>query len=514
MDRRAKVELFEAIRREYQYGIGTIKGVARKFGVHRRMVRQALENAMPPERKNPVRDRPVLGPVQAFIDEILEIDQKAPRKQRHTAHRIYVRIDRELKVKIGESTVRRCVRERKRAMGIGRSEIYIPQSYAWGEQAQIDWYEAWAVIGDEEQKAQIFSCRSMASGGAYHRAYPRATQQAFLEAHEEAFRYFGGVFHTLRYDNLGSAVRKILQGYQREETVRFVAFRSHWGFESSFCNPSKGNEKGGVEGEVGYYRRNHLVPLPAVRDWAELNEHLLKGCQEDQQRVIGERKQTVGEGMITEREYLRPLPGEAFELAENSYPVVDGKGCVKVRSNRYSTPLRAGIRVQVKILPGYIEVWSDGRQVACHERSYERGKQVLDLEHYLDVLERKPGALAGSTPLKQWREQGRWPESFDRLWESLKQRLGKQEGTRAMIDLLRLGRDQGFERLTKAIETALKSGCSDAEAVRHLMKAEELAHRPIEMIELGALSRYEQPLPVLSPYDHLLNGAMSREVTR
>src|SRR5215467_4048664 len=310
MERRTKVELFEAIRREYQFGVGTIKGVAEKFGVHRRMVRQALENAMPPERKTPVRKRPILGPVQTFIDEILEADRKAPRKQRHTAHRIYVRIDQELKLEIGESTVRRYVRERKRAMGFARGEIYIPQSYAWGEQAQIDWYEAWVVLGEVEQKAQIFSCRSMASGGAYHRAYPRATQQAFLEAHEEAFRYFGGVFHTLRYDNLGSAVRKILQGYQREETVRFVAFRSHWGFESSFCNPSKGNEKGGVEEEVGYYRRNHLVPLPAVRDWAELNEHLLKGCQADQQRVIGDRKQSVGEGMIIEREHLRPLAEE------------------------------------------------------------------------------------------------------------------------------------------------------------------------------------------------------------
>jgi transposase len=514
MDRRAKVELFEAIRREYQYGIGTIKGVAEKFGVHRRMVRQALENALPPERKSPARNRPILGPVQAFIDEILESDQRAPRKQRHTAHRIYVRIDQELKVEIGESTVRRYVREKKRAMGLGRGEIYIPQSYAWGEQAQIDWYEAWVVMGEKEQKAQIFACRSMASGGAYHRAYPRATQQAFLEAHEESFRYFGGVFQTLRYDNLSSAVRKILQGYQREETVRFVAFRSHWGFESSFCNPARGNEKGGVEEEAGYYRRNHLVPLPAVRDWAELNEHLLKSCQADQQRMIGARKQSVGEGMIIEREYLRPFPGEAFELAEHSYPVVDSKGCVKVRNNWYSTPLRAGIQTQVKILPSYIEVWSEGRQVACHERSYERGKQVLDLEHYLDVLERKPGALAGSTPLKQWREQGRWPESFDRLWESLKQRLGKQEGTRAMIDLLRLGRDQGSERLKEAIETALQSGCSDVEAVRHLMRARELVHRPVEMIELGALSRYEQPLPVLSAYDELLNGRMSQEVVR
>jgi len=200
MDRRAKVELFEEIRREYKYGVGTIKGVARKLGVHRRQVRQALKEALPPERKDPVRSRPKIGPVQAFIDEILEADRQAPRKQRHTAHRIYIRIDREQSDKVAESTVRRYVRERKQQMGLGSGEIYIPQSYQWGEQAQIDWYEAWVLFREERQKAQIFSCRSMASGGAFHRAYERATQQAFLEAHEAAFDYFGGVFRVLRYD--------------------------------------------------------------------------------------------------------------------------------------------------------------------------------------------------------------------------------------------------------------------------------------------------------------------------
>lgn len=140
----------------------------------------------------------------------------------------------------------------------------MPQTYAWGQEAQVDWYEAVAVLGDEEITLQVFGLRSMASGAAFHRAYPRATQQAFLEAHEDAFAYFGGVFATLRYDNLTSAVRKILRGYRREETIRFLTFRSHWQFDATFCTPGEGHEKGGVEGEAGYFRRNHWVPVPQV----------------------------------------------------------------------------------------------------------------------------------------------------------------------------------------------------------------------------------------------------------
>jgi transposase len=512
MDRRAKVELFEEIRREYRNGVGSIRGLAKKFGVHRRMVRQALKDALPPERKTPARSRPKLGQVQSFIDEILEADRRAPSKQRHTAHRIYVRIDQELSHKVAESTVRRYVRERKKQMGLSSGEIYVPQSYQWGEVAQVDWYEAWVLFGEERQKAQIFSCRSMASGGAFHRAYPRATQQAFLEAHEAAFEYFGGVFRVLRFDNLTSAVRKILRGREREETIRFTAFRAHWGFEASFCTPARGNEKGGVEGEVGYFRRNHLTPVPEASDWADLNRQLLAACREDEQRMIGERKQSVGQGMIIEREYLQPLPEEKFSLAEISYPVVDGKGCVRVRTNFYSTPLRAGSRPEAKILPAYIEVWHEGRLVARHERCYESGRQVLNLEHYLHVLERKPGALAGSTPLKQWREQGRWPASYDRFWENLQKRLGKQQGTRAMIELLLLGREQGYESLAKAIAQALELGCTDAAAVRYLMQSTRLTHQPVELLELPKLARYEQPLPIITSYDQLLSQEVSQEV--
>jgi transposase len=197
------VELFEQIRREYEHGVGTIKGVARKFGVHRRMVREAVAQAVPAARKIPARSSPKLEAVRDFIDALLEADRKVPRKQRHTAHRIWVRLKQERpEMELAESTVRSYVRRKKRQLGLAGGEIFVPQSYAWGQEAQVDWYEAWVELGGERQKGYIFCMRSMGSGGAFHRAYPHASQQAFLEAHELAFRYFGGVFANVRYDNL------------------------------------------------------------------------------------------------------------------------------------------------------------------------------------------------------------------------------------------------------------------------------------------------------------------------
>lgn len=504
--RRKTVELFEQMRREYEHGAGTVTGVARKFGVHRRMVRQALASAVPPARKQPVRQRPKLGPVTDFIDEILHADQNAPRKQRHTAHRIWRRVQQEQpEWTLGESTVRRYVRQRKRDLRLVTHETFVPQRYAWGAEAQVDWYEAWAEVAGERDTVYIFCMRSMASGAAFHRAYPHASQQAFLEAHEQAFAYFGGVFHTLRYDNLKSAVQKILRGRQRQETARFVAFRSHWGFESEFCNPARGHEKGGVEGEGGQFRRNHLVPLPTVPDLAQLNARLLAGCRADAQRVIAGRAHTVGTAMALEREHLLPLAHEAFDLAAVSFPMVNSSGCVKVLTNCYSVPLPVGTRVQAKVQAAYVEVWHDGRRVAQHERCFGRQQQVLELEHYLDVLLKKPGALAGSTPLHQWRAQGKWPESVDRFWERLRQRQGRQQGTRAMIEVLLLGRRHSYERLRAVVHEAVELGVSDVAAIRYLLDQEPRAARVrSEAIEIGRLVRYERPQPSIAEYDRLL----------
>ena len=220
------MELFEEIRREYEFGVGTIAGVARKLKVHRRMVREAVGSALPTPRKKPERPRLRLAPATAFIDGILEQDKKAPRKQRHTSRRIFDRMLVELPgCRVSERTVRQYVHERKIALGLTVHETFVPQSYDWGVEAQVDWYEASADLAGVRTKLQVFSMRSMASGAAFHCAYGHATQQAFLEAHELAFAFFSGVFRRLRYDNLTSAVKKILRGYRREETARFIALR-------------------------------------------------------------------------------------------------------------------------------------------------------------------------------------------------------------------------------------------------------------------------------------------------
>ena len=384
----------------------------------------------------------------AFIDRILTEDRQAPVKQRHTARRIWHRLCAELPGFTGsERTVRGYVHQRRRLSGLGGHEVFIPQSYDWGVEAQVDWYEAYADIDGVRTKLQVFEMRSMASGGAFHRAYPHATQQAFLEAHQLAFRWFGGVFRTLRFDNLTSAVKKILRGHQREETTRFIAFRSHWGFRAEFCTPGEGHEKGGVEGEGGQYRRNHLVPVPQVRSLEELNRLLESESGQEQGRLIAGRSQTIGAAMLAEREHLLPLAEEGFDLAALHFPQVDARGCIKVLTNFYSTPLPVGTSVQAKVYSAYVEVWHGGRSVARHERCHDRFQHVLELEHYLDVLAKKPGALAGSTALEQCRTQGRWPAGYDCSWARVCEREGHQAGTRAMIEVLLLSRTHGAARV-------------------------------------------------------------------
>jgi transposase len=505
LDWSKKVELFEQIRREYEFGIGTIAGVARKLKVHRRMVREAVGSAIPKRRKKTNRPRWKIAAAMEFVDRILEADKKAHRKQRHTAHRIWERIRRELpECRVCERTIRQYVHDRKLAVGLIVQETFIPQSYDWGVEAQVDWYEAYADVSGERTKLQVFAMRSMASGAAFHCSFLHATQQAFLEAHERAFAYFTGVFKRLRYDNLTSAVKKVLRGARREETARFVAFRSHWQFEAEFCTPNEPQEKGGVEGEAGYFRRNHWVPIPQAADIAELNQQLLAACQQDEQRTIAGREQSVGAALLLEREHLLPLAAEGADLAQTSFPCVNSLGCAKVLTNAYSVPLPAGTQVQAKIYASMVEFWQDGRCVARHERCYRRQQQILDLEHYLDVLYRKPGALAGSRPLEQERRAGLWPASFDQIWAALVQKQGKQSGTRQMIGLLKLGQEHGRDRLRTAIETALATSCTDAAAVQHLLHAQELNHISCELMDVGFLDRYQRPLPVMNDYDQLL----------
>ena len=243
------------------------------------------------------------GSGNEFIDEILEADRKAPRKQRHTAHRIWVRLRKEKpEIAVAECTVRQYVRKRKRELGLEGGEIVHaaelslgPGSARWtGTRPGRSW-EA------RRQKLMCFAC-GMASGGAFHGHIRTPANRLFWKRTSWHSSHFGGVFELLRFDNLKSAVKKILRGHQREENERFIAFRSHWGFQSEFCTPGRGNEKGGVEGEQGFFRRNHLVPLPEARDLEHLNELLRGSSREEEQRMIAGR---------TQIQSARPWPSSA-----------------------------------------------------------------------------------------------------------------------------------------------------------------------------------------------------------
>ena len=249
-----------------------------------------------------------------------------------------------------------------------------------------------------------------------------------------------------------------------------------------------------------------------MRNLEELNELLLAGCLEDERRVIEGRSQTVGTATISEREHLLPLVKEGFELASRHAPTVDARSCVKDLTNFYSAPLAAGIKVEAKVYASYVEIWHRGRLVAGHERSFERFQKVLELDHYLDALVKKPGALAGSTPLEQCRLQGRWPASYDEFWDRLKQRQGKQKGTRGMIEVLLLGRELGQPQVVDAVKEVLRLGSAEVSLVRFLLQAEK---RPVaEPVDVGVLREYDRPLPSMANYDQLLRNCLLTEVVQ
>ena len=508
-----RVELFEQIRRDRDREGLSIRALAARHGVHRRAVRQALASPLPPVKRSPAhRSAPRLGAYRALIDEWLEADREAPRKQRHTAKRIWRRLVDEHGADVAETTVRDYVRARKRAMGWPVGEVFVPQVHAPGAGAEVDWGQAQVELAGTATRVHLFLMRASFSGATFCQASLVETQQAFLELHAQAFGWFGGVFARIRFDNLTSAVKQVLKGRRRVESDRFVALRSHYLFESQFTTPGieGAHEKGGVEGEVGRFRRNHLVPVPVVADLAELNALLLAGCEVDLRRRIVGRPVTVGEAWTQERPLLRALPAEPFDAAEAAAPRVDQKSLVTVRQNRYSVPVAlAGLRVSARIGAREITISHAGQVVARHERLHGRFGTSAQLDHYVELLARKPGGLEHSLPLAQERERGAWPAAFDELWAALSDRYGRSEAARQMVDVLMLCRDHGPGRVVLAVGGALAAGAHDGRAVAILARRARGASRaPAPLTDLEPrLAAHAHPAPDLADYDQLLGGA-------
>lgn len=319
---RSRVEEFAEIRRVARVEELSINALATRFGVHRRKVRQALASAEPPPRKTPTRSRPKLDLVRELIDAMLREDRDAPRKQRHTATRIWNRLLDEHDAQVGYPTVRDYVRRRRPEIaaeaGVALEMAMVPQEHRPGIEADADFGDVYVDIAGVRTLCRMFVFRLCYSGKAVHRVYSTMSQEAFLEGHVAAFDAIGGIpTGQVKYDNLRSAVKEVVYGTHRRRTEndRWVLFRSHYGFDAFYCEPGirGAHEKGGVEGEIGRFRRRWLTPVPAVASLADLNERIQEWEARDERRRIGSRMRTVAEDFAIEREHLAPVPEAVFD---------------------------------------------------------------------------------------------------------------------------------------------------------------------------------------------------------
>jgi transposase len=516
----SRVELFEKIRNDHRQGM-SIRALADKHEVHRRTVRQAIASSTPPPRKCPERVSPALGPWKATIRRWLEDDvtDKVPKKQRHTAHRVWMRLVDECGARVSESTVRAYVAEVKAELYLA-AMASVPQTKRLGGEAEVDFGEFYTVLAGERLRVWMFVMRLSASGKAFRKAYVHECGESFYDGHNDAFVFFGGVpTGMIRYDNLKAAVLKVLLGRERECNEKFVALRSHYGFTSFFCQPGQqgAHEKGGVEGEIGRFRRNQLVPLPAVDTIDELNELIaVRGGAEDAVRRIHGRRldngvvPTIDEHFAFEQPRLAPLPDDGvFDVAVEVRCRVDAKARICYRQAYYSVPAglvgRRGLRVRVDAT--HLQAFDGGRVVARHQRLAHKHTESLQLDHYLEILSRKPGALAGSTPLAQARAAGVFTDAHERFWVAARHKLGDAAGTRALIEVLLEHRRLPAEIMISALAAANSAGITNPQVVLTEARAAADRRPPAEVIPIGGLEVYDRAPPDVAGYDTLLAGA-------
>lgn len=529
------VEIRERIRRAYFIDHKSIRQIARELHCSRHTVDKAIQSAEPvPYTLTEPRPAPVLGPHQDFIDQCLADNDRLPPKQRYTARRIFALL-RQRGYTGAESSVRRYVGQQR--LSKLKPPVFLPLEFDPGTDAQADWGEAQAIIAGKQQTVQYFVIRLNYSRRSFIMAFPTQRQEAFFEAHVHAFHHFGGVPARITYDNLTTAVKRVLEGRNREEQQAFIVFRSHYLFESNFCTPGEkgGHEKGGVEHSVGFGRRNFMVPMPVAASFEELNAQLLEQCLADDARTVSGQPTTIGEGWQMEKSYLRPLPKRDLPCCVTRPVVLTPYSQVTFETNRYSVPVDQAYRhLVVRAFPFQVEVLHLDQVVASHPRCYEREQDIYDPLHYLPLLEQRPGAFAHAKPLRRWRAG--WPPVYEQLLARLcadshskgaNGAIGANgvgangsggpdqpsRGIREFVRILRLLGQHPPEALQEAIRAALQYGCVHLDGIelclRHLQQPQQPAPLALELSQRGNLAQLATvgaQAVNLGLYEQLLSG--------
>jgi transposase len=503
-ERMIKVDERERIRRAYFLEGKSIRGIAREMGHSRTTVKRAIESAEEETYtlREP-REAPVLGPYVARIDELLAKNEHLPPKQRYTGYKIYEDIyDRGYRG--SESGVRRYIGLQRRETK--KRKVYMPLEFDKGTDGQVDWGEAQAIIAGVKQTVQLFLMRLCYSRKLFVQSFPTQRREAFFEGHIQAFEHFGGIPHRLTYDNLKIAVLYILKGGGRQEQKAFIAFRSHYLFESHYCTPGQGHEKGRVEDGVGFARRRFMVPVPRVDSFEELNSHLLAACVADDQRRVDRQTMTIGDAWEQERPHLRPLPQQEYKYYVSKPVVLNGYSQVEFETNRYSVPTdRAYPNLVVRAYPFRIDIVHMDDVIASHPRCYAKKQDVLDPLHYLPLLEQRPGSFDHAKPIRRWRKE--WPPVYEHLLERLRAQSENGQAIREFVHVLNLHKEHPAELVTRAIEQALEYGCVHADGVTLcLHQLLEPAGPPpsLSWVEPPPWAAVGEQGPNLACYDRLL----------
>lgn len=511
------LEQHETIRRLHYIDKLSNRAIAARLEISRRTVTKALAHeTVPTYTLSKPRPAPQLGAFKGRVEQLLADNKLLPKKQRYTAHKIFQLLQAEGYSGSESSVQAAAVAFRKTNR---KPQVFLPLEFDPGQEAQVDWGVAQACIAGVMQTVQLFVMRLNYSRRSFVRAYPSQKQEAFFEGHVLAFQHFGGIAHRLSYDNLAAAVKILLglEGRVREENRAFIALRSYYLFESHFCTPGQGHEKGGVEHSVGFSRRNFMVPIPHVASFEELNAYLLGECGRDDVRVVAGQSASIGQLWQVEKPYLRPLPLRAFECCVTRQARLTPYSQVVFETNRYSVPTdQVRAELVVKAYPFRIDILRPGggagsgesspAVVATHYRCYEKNQDVFDPLHYLALLEQRPGAFEHAKPLRRWRKE--WPPSYQRALDHLIEKWPEGRGVREFIAILKLHQTHPAALVEQAVSQALLWGCVHLDGVTHCLHQLgqpqqltlpllDLSNRP----ELAAIG--SQPV-ALEHYDQLL----------
>ena len=456
------MEQWASIRRRVLVDGVSKRQVLRETGMHWTTLEKVLSHSEPPGyRLRKPRRRPKLGAFLPRIRQILEGDKAIPRKQRHTAKRIFERLKDEGYTG-GYTQVKAAVREIKQRS----REVFVPLVHRPGE-AQMDFGHALAKVDGVLRKVVLFVMALPHSDAMFVQVFERLCIEAFWEGHRRAFAWLGGVPSRLTYDNESILVSKVLKGRNRKLTKGFLQLQSHYLFAEHFCRVARPNEKGVVEGTVKYSRLNFLVPVPQVRDLEDLNADLVVRCTDELRRTLRGKGASKATLLEEDRVAFLSLPAVPFDGCRRESTSATSLSLVRFDDNDYSVPVRyAHHPVLAKGYVDRVDVCFRDRRIATHERLWGKAGVSFEPVHYLALLEHKPGALDHARPLEGWE----LPECFAVLRRRLE---GEEEeegdGTREYIRVLRLLEEHSLRALTRAVERGLRINALTRDAIAQIL---------------------------------------------